>query len=175
MLRHQSFRPFLRFERANHGQQLTGHVSARSRRKGAQKIMTSLRKEGELAALQVYRLGDHFAQLVEGNGCVPVEVDADFWMSGVDALPSGRLLSVVDSDHAWTSWEMHPHGEEFILQLKGVLALILEINGKTNALTLNAGEFAIVPRGIWHTADVPIAGSALFITPGDGTANRPRL
>ena len=89
-------------------------------------------------------------------------------------LPPGRLVSLIESAEDWTSWERHPHGEEFILQLSGILELILEQGRGQNTLTLQPNDFAIVPSGVWHTANVPLAGSTLFITPGEGTENRER-
>ena len=35
------------------------------------------------------------------------------------------------------------------------------------------GEFVMVPRGVWHTARIATRASMLFITPGEGTENRP--
>ncbi len=62
-----------------------------------------------------------------------------------------------------------------IIQLSGELALLLEINGATIERRLRKGEFLIVPRAVWHTANVISAGQALFITPGTGTEGRPRV
>jgi hypothetical protein len=36
------------------------------------------------------------------------------------------------------------------------------------------GQFAINPRGTWHTADVHAESLMLFITAGEGTQTRPR-
>lgn len=47
-------------------------------------------------------------------------------------------------------------------------------NLRLTAAQLHAGQAAINPRGVWHTADVHEPGSALFITPGRGTEHRPR-
>lgn len=38
----------------------------------------------------------------------------------------------------------------------------------------SAGDYAINPRGVWHTADVAGHATALFITAGVGTEHRPR-
>ncbi|MEO7240643.1 MAG: cupin domain-containing protein [Sphingomicrobium sp.] len=122
----------------------------------------------------VYHLGQHFVQLTRDDVCLPVEVDPSFWEHGLDALPPGRLVSLIESDCDWPSWERHPNGEELIVQLSGELVLIFEIDGATIERRLTGGDFTIVPRGIWHTADVPQVGKALFITPGDGTEGRPR-
>ena len=39
---------------------------------------------------------------------------------------------------------------------------------------LGPGDYAINPRGAWHTADADEPVVALFITPGEGTQNRQR-
>ena len=126
------------------------------------------------SAATVFVLGDHFVQLTLDDGCRPVKVDEAFWEHGVEALPPGRLVSLIESDTDWASWERHPNGEELIIQLEGELVLILEADGATIQRRLTAGDFAIVPRGVWHTANVAQAGKALFITPGDGTEGRER-
>ena len=77
---------------------------------------------------------------------------------------------------SWTSWEMQPTGEELVICVAGVLTLVQAINGVEQRSTLHAGQVAINPRGVWHTADVPAGSSAtaLFVTPGLGTDGRPR-
>ena len=35
------------------------------------------------------------------------------------------------------------------------------------------GTYVIVPKGTWHTARVAKAAKMLFITPGEGTQNKP--
>jgi mannose-6-phosphate isomerase-like protein (cupin superfamily) len=123
----------------------------------------------------VYDLTRHFAQLTSDDGCLPIEVGPSFWEKGVDALPPGRLVSLIESDSDWASWERHPNGEELIIQLSGELALLLEIDGANVERRLRTGEFLIVPSAVWHTADVISPGQALFITPGTGTEGRPRV
>ena len=125
-------------------------------------------------ALRAFRLGEYFAQLTEQGGCEPVRIDDDFWQNRISELPPGRLVSLVDSATNWDSWERHPHGAEFILQLSGALELILAKDGKETSILLRQNDFAIVPPGVWHTANVPEPGAALYITPGKGTQNRAR-
>lgn len=122
-----------------------------------------------------YSLGKYFAHLTGDNGCIAVKVDDRFWEVGIAALPPGRLVSMFESDKNWSNWERHPEGEELIIQLDGKLDLILEYDGSVARILLSPGNFIIVPKGIWHTADVPQAGRALYITPGDGTESRLRI
>ena len=123
---------------------------------------------------RAFPLGEFFAQLAGQSDCLPVQVDAAFWETGIAALPPGRLVSMFETASNWPVWECHPHGEELIIQIEGEMVLILQHEGCEDRVTLRAGEFAIVPKGVWHTADVISAGRAIYITPGEGTENRER-
>lgn len=87
----------------------------------------------------------------------------------------GRLVSLHDFAASWASWEMHPSGEEVVVCLSGEMTLVQELEGgSTRSIALQAGEYAINPAGVWHTADVSAPVTALFITAGQGTLNRGR-
>jgi hypothetical protein len=61
-----------------------------------------------------------------------------------------------------------------VLCTDGQITLYQEIDGRVGTVVLNAGEFAINPPGAWPTADVYRSATAVFITAGMGTENRPR-
>jgi homogentisate 1,2-dioxygenase len=86
----------------------------------------------------------------------------------------GRLVSHYSFSESWTSWERHPAGEEVVICTAGEITLFQEFPDGTESVTLRPGEYAINPRGIWHTADVADHATALFITAGIGTEHRPR-
>jgi mannose-6-phosphate isomerase-like protein (cupin superfamily) len=87
----------------------------------------------------------------------------------------GRLVSLYTFSEPWDSWEMHPHGAELVVCTRGTITLIQDIAGENPVhLTLSAGQYAINPAGVWHTADVDGEAEALFITSGVGTEHRPR-
>jgi len=86
----------------------------------------------------------------------------------------GRLVSQYSFSESWTSWERHPAGEEVVVCTAGEITLFQELPNGTESVTLRAGEYAINPRGVWHTADVASHATALFITAGIGTEHRPR-
>jgi len=86
----------------------------------------------------------------------------------------GRLVSMFTFSKAWDSWEMHPSGEELVVCTDGIITLHQEVGGTVRKTTLNRGEAAINPPGVWHTADVTDTATALFITAGMGTVTRPR-
>ena len=92
-----------------------------------------------------------------------------------DDLGEGRLVSLFRFDESWTSWEVHPEGEEVVCCIQGHLALHQELpDGSRQSYELGPGEYAINPRGAWHTADADAPVVALFITAGKGTTHRPR-
>ncbi|MBI1403214.1 MAG: cupin [Porphyrobacter sp.] len=87
----------------------------------------------------------------------------------------GRLVSQHAFTESWTSWEMHPAGDEVVICTAGALVLVQEQADGTHTRTaLAAGEYTINPPGVWHTADVPESATAIFITAGEGTQHRPR-
>lgn len=70
---------------------------------------------------------------------------------------------------------MHPHGEEVVIYTAGTITLHREFaDGSTARVTLGPGDYAINPRGCWHTADIADSAMAIFITAGFGTEGRPR-
>lgn len=87
----------------------------------------------------------------------------------------GRLVSMFRFTESWPGWEMHPNGDEVVVCLEGEMELIQEMEDESHVRTrLAAGEYAINPPGVWHTADIVGETVGLFITAGVGTENRPR-
>ena len=87
----------------------------------------------------------------------------------------GRLVSAYRFTENWDMWEMHPAGHEVVTCIEGTMTLYQEAaDGSQSSITLRAGDYAINPPGVWHTADVEGSATALFITPGAGTEHRPR-
>lgn len=86
-----------------------------------------------------------------------------------------RLVSMYTFSESWTSWEVHPKGEEVVICTAGEITLHQEhADGSIDTVTLTPGEYAINPRGTWHTADVEGTATAIFITAGMGTDHRSR-
>jgi len=87
----------------------------------------------------------------------------------------GRLVALHDFSESWTSWEMHPHGDEVVVCLSGAITLVQEMaDGSHTQTPLCAGDCAIHPAGVWHTTDADGPASVLFITAGMGTQHRER-
>jgi quercetin dioxygenase-like cupin family protein len=100
---------------------------------------------------------------------------ADYVSRNAGDGAEGRLVSLYRFDQDWDGWEMHPAGFEAVICVAGEMALIQEFSGgRTERLLLTAGDYAVNPPGVWHTADVSGEATALFITSGLGTQHRPR-
>ena len=100
---------------------------------------------------------------------------ADYGARHVEDHAEGRLVSLHRFTESWTSWEMHPAGDEVVVCTAGEITLIQELaDGRTTSTTLSGGDYAINPPGVWHTADVASEATALFITAGMGTQSRRR-
>lgn len=98
----------------------------------------------------------------------------DYGTRHADDGEEGRLVSCYRFTEDWAGWEMHPAGAEIVVCIAGSMTLIQEIDGAEVRTVLAAGEYAINPPGVWHTADVPDHATGLFVTPGAGTQGRPR-
>jgi len=117
-----------------------------------------------------------YVHLGEGPEVQVLPVTEDFWPTIGERveLQRGRLVTAFDQDRDWTTWEMHPDGDEIVLALRGALALRLEAGAGESRVELDEGRYVVIPKGTWHTADVREPGRILVITWGEGTLNRPR-
>lgn len=86
----------------------------------------------------------------------------------------GRLVMLHTFTEPWSSWEVHPLGEELVVCTGGSMTLLQEIDGAVRSIDLGPGEAVVNPPGVWHTADVADEATALFITAGMSTESRPR-
>jgi mannose-6-phosphate isomerase-like protein (cupin superfamily) len=126
--------------------------------------------------VKTFQIENTFVALDDACGARPLPVTPDFW----DALQNGRLgnfsrmVSYYAFDQNWTTWEKHPAGEELVCLIEGDVDLVLVQNGGETIVAMNQpGSFILVPKNTWHTARVRKPSKMLFITPGDGTENKP--
>ena len=83
----------------------------------------------------------------------------------------GRVLvSCFTFDSDWTEWERHPAGDEIVCLLSGRARFLFE--GSQAVELREPGEFAVVPKGAWHTAKTTVPTKMLFVTPGAGTEHK---
>lgn len=131
-------------------------------------------KVGPYSAVETY------VHLGPNGTAVPLQVTSTFWekltTGAFSNLGPGRLVSTYDFKGDWTSWEKHPAGEELVILLAGAMDLVLSMDGREESVSLTSpGQYLIVPRDIWHTANVQKEALAMFITDGEGTEHRPRV
>jgi mannose-6-phosphate isomerase-like protein (cupin superfamily) len=112
---------------------------------------------------------DHSAARVDVTPTIWEELDRRF------ANFEGHLLVArFDFEADWPSWEMHPAGDEVVVLLSGAADMVLDLAGQHQVTSLSQqGSFVLVPRGTWHTARISQRTSMLFVTPGQGTENKP--
>lgn len=104
-------------------------------------------------------------------------VDAGLYQR-LDANYSGflgcELISCFEFEQNWSSWEMHPAGDETVILLSGQVTFVLQQpNGEELVLLDQPGDFVVVPKNTWHTARTAIKTKLLFVTPGEGTQHKP--
>jgi mannose-6-phosphate isomerase-like protein (cupin superfamily) len=112
---------------------------------------------------------DQSAALIEVTPTVFEELDRRF-----DGFKGRVLISSFSFDSDWVSWEMHPVGDEVVCLLSGDVTMVLDRHGVEEAICLREpGSYIVVPKGTWHTARTSVPSKMLFVTPGQGTENKP--
>lgn len=114
-------------------------------------------------------MGDDFnAEIVKVSDRLYEELDATY-----GDFAGRTLISCHSFEDNWPTWEVHPHGDEFVVLLSGDVEMVLAgADGDEVQRLANSGDFVIVPRGVWHTARVRQPSTMLFVTPGQGTENK---
>lgn len=117
-----------------------------------------------------------FAVLQPSLSLTPVENTATLY-EDLDINFDGFRSHVLISSHAfaedWSCWERHPAGDELVLLLAGECDLVFRHEASEHTLSLSSpGDYAIVPKGTWHTARTATPTKLLFITPGEATEHR---
>ena len=88
-------------------------------------------------------------------------------------LGKGWLISEYTFTEDWPTWEMHPHGDEFVYLLSGAIELLFQTDDGTTSTSLQGSDAVVVPQGVWHTAKVSVPSRVLHVTRGDGTVTKP--
>jgi mannose-6-phosphate isomerase-like protein (cupin superfamily) len=127
------------------------------------------------AASKGFDLATNYLVLADGPEAQRIEVGPDFWEKIAERTDlSGRLVGIFAYGADWTTWEVHPDGDEIVVLLSGAVDLVLDLPGGHRTVELRDRGAAIVPGGVWHTANVFGPSEALHITRGVGTDHRPR-
>jgi len=114
--------------------------------------------------------------LAADGSAVEVPGGEAFWSRPepeLDRFGQSWLVSEFECSADWPSWEMHPHADEFVYLLAGEALFQLQGDGGVTTIPLKGRGALVVPKGVWHTAKVPVPSRMLFVTLGAGTQHRP--
>ena len=112
---------------------------------------------------------DQSTALIEVTPTLFEELDERF-----EGFRGRVLVSSFSFDSDWPTWEMHPVGDEVVCLLSGIVSMVLDRGGRHEVVELTQpGAFVVVPKGTWHTARTSVRSKMLFVTPGQGTENKP--
>lgn len=117
-----------------------------------------------------------YVRLGADGGATAVPGGAAFWSrpeAELDAYGQDWLVSEFECDADWPNWEMHPHADELVYLLSGAATFVLDAAGGPQRVPLQGRGAVLVPRGVWHTAEVTAPSRMLFVTLGKGTEHRP--
>src|ERR1044071_6680019 len=102
--------------------------------------------------LTIINLKDEFAKLNMLRGRTPQTTAAEREESRALArLMPYRDGSIFIAKFAGGGiWERHPKGDEIVQIIEGTTTLHIVGDGHSEAFTLSAGAFAVIPQGTWH-------------------------
>jgi len=96
-----------------------------------------------------------------------VPITPSFWRGSAAGHVYDRVVGAFDfsssADLHASMQEMHPLADELLILASGALDVILEEAGGERTIALEAGQGAIVPRGVWHRLVMRRPGRLLFI------------
>lgn len=121
-------------------------------------------------------LSENAAHLTEDLGVDAVAFGSEFWGQLEDNphLLKGRVFGVVHKDPAPPTFkEMHPEGDEILFVHYGQMDVILYEDEAEEVIPLSKGQWALIPKGVWHTIHVKAPTEVIFITPMEGTEGKP--
>ncbi len=63
------------------------------------------------------------------------------------------------------AWERHPKGDEIVQIINGTTTLHVIRDSRSEAFTLSAGAFVVIPQGAWHRFESAEGVSLMTATP----------
>ena len=118
-----------------------------------------------------------FVVLHPDQSATPIDVTPSIYQEldeRFDGFKGRALVACFAFESDWSSWERHPAGDEIVCLLSGKVTMVLDRDGREELFQLHdPGSYVIVPRGLWHTARTSVPTRMIFVTPGEGTENRP--
>jgi mannose-6-phosphate isomerase-like protein (cupin superfamily) len=84
----------------------------------------------------------------------------DFWNPRVAGELNGQQVKLAKFKGAF-DWHHHEHEDEFFLVVSGSF----EMHLRDKVITLNPGEFIVIPRGVEHRPVAPTEAEVLMFEP----------
>lgn len=130
-----------------------------------------------MAAPTTPNLASTFVVVEPDHRAVPVAITPTIYEEldrAFDHFKGRILVASFGFEADWPTWEIHPAGDEIVCLMSGEATMVLDRNGVEEIVRLREpGSFVIVPKGTWHTARTTVPTKMLFVTPGEGTRNKP--
>ena len=118
-----------------------------------------------------------FVHLTHSGDAEPVELTPSFWRDSCSERLYDRLVGVFPFESAEdlhaSSQEVHPEADELLFVMSGAIDVVLEDGEAEQTVPLEAGQAAIVPRGLWHRLVMRQPGKLLFVNSRSGMQSRP--
>jgi len=118
-----------------------------------------------------------FVHLRDGGDAEAVRITRSFWTSR--AVARGKYDRIVgafeftsDEDLHASMQEIHPSSDEVLFLVSGAIDILIDDPGGERRISLEAGQFAIVPRGVWHRLVMRAPGKLVFINSRTGMMSR---
>jgi mannose-6-phosphate isomerase-like protein (cupin superfamily) len=122
-----------------------------------------------------FDLSEMFVHLTDRGDADAIAVTPAFWRSAGTRYE--RVLGAFDfrspRDLHPSQQEIHPEADEVLILVSGALDVVLEEDGSEPTIALEAGQAAIVPRGVWHRLVMRAPGRLVFINSRAGMQTRP--
>jgi mannose-6-phosphate isomerase-like protein (cupin superfamily) len=140
--------------------------------------MTVPREETMTTMIEPFELTSTYV-VASGSDATCHEGGETFWrrLSQHDpklaSADGGWLISSYTLDSSWPNWEMHPNGDEIVCSRSGACDLVIETDEGNQEVSLTPGRTVVIPKGTWHTVQVPEHAELLHITYGSGTTFKP--
>ena len=119
---------------------------------------------------------ENYAVLDKEGSISDIEGGDSFWSQTpeeLDKIGESWLITEFEFNEDWTTWEMHPNGEEIVYLLSGSMDLILDKDGQQQTIELRKKGLVIIERETWHTAKVFEPSKMFVITFGKDTQVKP--
>lgn len=128
-----------------------------------------------VAEIEVLQPSERYLLLGMEGAVATLSGGPGFWEqtpAELDRLGQQWMVAEFMFQHDWPTWERHPDGDELVYVLEGSATLLLDHDGEVSRMTVDAPGLVVIPRGIWHTAQIHRPCRFLQVTRGRGTELR---